>query len=119
LALLEQMEEKLREFAARRKELVKEFLAAYPVLYNPADYPPAECVEDQFSFTWQYISFGVPDQLREISTRIWQDEPEKAAEMMAEAGREIQQVLRTAMAELVKHMRDRLKDAPDGKPLRF
>ena len=39
--------------------------------------------------------------------------------MMAEAGREIQQVLRTAMAELVKHMRDRLKDGPEGKPLRF
>src|SRR5205085_2287920 len=44
---------------------------------------------------------------------------EKAAEVMAEAGREIQQVLRAAMAELVKHMRDRLKDGPDGKPLRF
>ena len=39
--------------------------------------------------------------------------------MMAEAGREIQQVLRTAMGELVKHMRDRLKDGPEGKPLRF
>ena len=38
---------------------------------------------------------------------------------MAEAGHEIQQVLRAAMAELVKHMRDRLKDGPDGKPLRF
>jgi hypothetical protein len=76
-------------------------------------------VEDQFSFIWQYISFGVPEQLREISTKIWQDEREKAAEMMAEAGREIQQVLRTAMAELVKHMRDRLKDGPDGKALRF
>jgi len=130
LALLERMEGKLREFAAHRKELVKEFLAAYPALcqdaakrlrslYNPADYPPAEYVEDQFSFIWQYISFGVPEQLREISTKIWQDEREKAAEMMAEAGREIQQVLRTAMAELVKHMRDRLKDGPDGKALRF
>jgi hypothetical protein len=130
LALLEQMEAKLREFAAGRKDLIKEFLSVYPVLcqeaakrlrslYNPADYPPAEYVEGQFSFVWQYISFGVPDQLREISTKIWHDEREKAAEMMAEAGREIQQVLRTAMAELVKHMRDRLKDGPDGKPLRF
>jgi hypothetical protein len=78
-----------------------------------------EHVAQQFTLTWQYISFGVPDQLREISTRIRQDEREKAAQVMAEAGREIQQVLRTAMAELVKHMRDRLKDGPDGKPLRF
>ena len=129
-ALLEPMEGKLREFTGERERLVGAFLTAYPglcqtaaqrlrSLYNPADYPPLEHVAQQFSFTWQYISFGVPDQLREISTRIWQDEREKAAQVMAEAGREIQQVLRTAMSELVKHMRDRLKDGPDGKPLRF
>jgi hypothetical protein len=128
--LLEQTEGKLREFGSRRQEFVKAFLAAYPVLcqeaakrlrslYNPADYPPAEFVEQQFTFIWQYISFGVPEQLHEISTKIWQDEREKAAQVMADAGQEIQQVLRTAMSELVKHMRDRLKDGPDGKPLRF
>jgi hypothetical protein len=110
--------------------LIETFLTAYPTLcqeaakrlrslYNPADYPPVEYVAQQFTLIWQYISFGVPDQLREISTKIWHDEREKAAEMMAEAGREIQQVLRTAMAELVKHMRDRLKYGPEGKPLRF
>ena len=125
LPLLEQMESKLREFAVRRKGLVEAFLTAYPTLcqeaakrlrslYNPTDYPPLEFVAQQFTLIWQYISFGVPDQLREISTKIWHDEREKAAEMMAEAGREIQQVLRTAMGELVKHMRDRLKDGPKG-----
>jgi hypothetical protein len=129
-ALLEQTEAKLRDFAARRQQLVAAFLGAYPALckeaaqrlralYNPGDYPPVEYVEQQFTFLWQYISFGVPDQLREISTKIWQEEREKAAQVMAEAGQEIQQVLRAAMAELVKHMRDRLKDGPDGKPLRF
>lgn len=130
VALLEEMEGKLRAFTSSREELVQQFLTVYPSLcqeaakrlrslYNPADYPPLENVAQQFTFTWQYISFGVPDQLREISTKIWQDEREKAAQVMAEAGREIQQVLRTAMAELVKHMRDRLKDGLDGKPLRF
>jgi hypothetical protein len=130
LPLLEQMEAKLRDFAARRHKLVAGFLEAYTrlcqdaakrlrSLYNPGDYPPVEHVQRQFTFLWQYISFGVPDQLREISTKIWQEEREKAAQVMAEAGHEIQQVLRTAMAELVKHMRDRLKDGPDGKPLRF
>ena len=130
LALLEEMEGRLRQLGARRKGLIEEFLAVYPLLcqeagkrlrslYDPSDYPPVEYVEQQFTFIWQYISFGVPDQLREISTRIWQDEREKAAQVMAEAGQEIQQVLRSAMAELVKHMRDRLKDGPDGKPLKF
>src|SRR5260370_13163529 len=123
LALLEQMEGKLREFATGRRDLIEAFLTAYPVLcqdaakrlrslYNPADYPPLEYVAQQFTLIWQYISFGVPDQLRELSTTIWHDEREKAAEMMAEAGREIQQVLPIAMGELGKHLRARLNDCP-------
>ncbi len=71
LPLLEQMEAKLREFAARRHKLVAGFLEAYPrlcqdaakrlrSLYNPGDYPPVEHVQQQFTFLWQYISFGIP-----------------------------------------------------------
>lgn len=129
-ALLEQVEGRLRKLAEDRQSLVVAFLAAYPALcheaaarlrtlYNPQDYPPIEYVRGQFGFTWQYLSFGVPDQLREISTRIWEGEREKAAQVMAEAAEEIQQVLRAAMGELVAHMRDRLKDGPEGKPLKF
>src|SRR5476649_1167479 len=114
LPLLEEMESKLREFATRRKDLIEAFLTAYPTLcqdaakrlrslYNPTDYPPLDYVAQQFSLIWQYISFGVPDQLREISTKIWHDEREKAAEMMAEAGREIQQVLQP-----IAHVLDQL-----------
>lgn len=129
-ALLEQVEGRLRKLAEDRQALVAAFLAAYPALcheaatrlrtlYNPQDYPPMEHVRGQFGFTWQYVSFGVPEQLREISTRIWEGEREKAAQVMAEAAEEIQQVLRAAMGELVAHMRDRLKDGPEGKPLKF
>jgi len=129
-ALLEQVEARLRSFASEREGLVENFLQAYPLLcheaanrlrslYNPQDYPPCEYVRQQFGFTWQYVSFGVPEQLREISTRIWEGEREKAAKMMAEAADEIQQVLRAALSELVGHMRDRLKEGPNGKPLKF
>jgi len=130
LPLLEQVEGRLRKLAEDRQSLVAALLAAYPALcheaatrlralYNPQDYPPIEYVRGQFGFTWQYVSFGVPEQLREISTRIWEGEREKAAQVMAEAAEEIQQVLRVAMGELVAHMRDRLKDGPEGKPLKF
>ena len=129
-ALLEQVEGRLRSFAGEREGLVENFLQAYPILcheaanrlrslYNPQDYPALDYVRQQFGFTWQYVSFGVPDQLREISTRIWEGERDKAAKMMAEAADEIQQVLRAALSELVGHMRDRLKEGPDGKPLKF
>jgi hypothetical protein len=83
------------------------------------DYPPVEQIRAAFGFTWRYISFGVPDQLREISTQIWAEEREKASRVMTEAVTEVQLVMRTAMADLVRHMRDRLQDSPDGKPTRF
>src|SRR5256712_13802214 len=88
-------------------------------LYNPADYPPVEDVAREFGLSWQYVSFGVPDQLKAISREVWQQEREKAAQRMAEASAEIQIVLRESMAKLVQHIADRLKEGPDGKPLRF
>lgn len=130
IAALEVVEERLRRFAADRAELVKAFLAAYPTLcqdaakrlrglYNPADYPPVDEVSREFGFSWQYVSFGVPDQLKGISREVWEQEREKAAQRMAEASSEIQQVLRQSMADLVTHMAERLKEGPDGKPLKF
>jgi hypothetical protein len=127
---LEQVEQRLRQFSTDREQLVQAFLAAYPSLcldaakrlrglYNPADYPPIGEVAREFGFSWQYVSFGVPDQLRGISQEVWEQEREKAAQRMAEASCEIQQVLRESMAKLVQHMADRLKEGPDGKPLRF
>lgn len=130
IAALETVEQRLREFASDRERLVAAFLAAYPTLcqsaatrlrglYNPADYPPAAEAVKEFGFAWQYVSFGVPDQLRAISTEVWQQERDKAAQRMAEASAEIKNVLRETMAGLVEHMAERLKEGPDGKPLRF
>jgi hypothetical protein len=130
IAALEQVEQRLRQFFIDREQLVKAFLAAYPSLcldaakrlrglYNPADYPPVDEVAREFGFFWQYVSFGVPDQLKGISQEVWEQEREKAAQRMAEASCEIQHVLRESMAKLVQHMADRLKDSAEGKPLRF
>ncbi len=130
IAALETVEYRLRQFAEDRKELVSAFITAYPSLcqdaakrlrslYNPADYPPVEDVAREFGFSWQYVSFGVPDQLKGISREVWEQEREKAAQRMAEASTKIQHVLRESMAKLVQHMADRLKEGPDDKPLRF
>jgi ElaB/YqjD/DUF883 family membrane-anchored ribosome-binding protein len=54
-----------------------------------------------------------------ISQEVWDQEREKAAQRMAEASSEIQQVLRESMGKLVQHMAERLRDGTDGKPLRF
>jgi hypothetical protein len=130
IPLIEIADEKLRKFVAQRQELVEVFLTAYPrlcaeaasrlrTLYNPLDYPPVEEVRSEFSASWQYVSYGVPEQLREVSDRMFQDERDKAAQRMSEAYTEVRQVLREAMVELVAHLRDRLTDQPDGTPQRL
>ena len=130
IGLIEAADAELGTFRAKREGLVEEFLGAYPrlckeaagrlrTLYNPLDYPPLEAVRSQFSCSWQYVSYGVPHQLREVSERMFQNEREKAAERMAEAYSEVRQVLRQAMVELVAHLRDRLTDQPDGTPQRL
>jgi hypothetical protein len=130
ITALEQVEDRLRAFQEGREELVKAFLVAYPGLcvdaakrlrglYNLADYPPVDEIAREFGFSWQYVSFGVPDQLKGISSEVWEQEREKAAQRMAEASSEIQQVLRESMARLVQHMTDRMNEGADGKPLRF
>jgi cell division septum initiation protein DivIVA len=130
LPQIETVDQKLREYAQKRLELVNAFVGAYPrlceqaaarlrTLYNPNDYPPVDIVRSHFAFSWRYISFGVPGQLKEISARIFEDEREKAGRMMAEASSEIQQVLRAALAQMVAHLRDRLADQTDGKPQRI
>jgi len=130
IPLIEAVDAKLREFQAQRQELVELFLAAYPrlceeaalrlrTLYSPLDYPPMDEVRSEFTASWQYISYGVPEQLRAVSERMFQEERDKAAERMAEAYTEVRQVLREAMVELVAHLRDRLADQPDGTPQRL
>jgi hypothetical protein len=58
LGLVETVDERLQEFKDKRGELVETFLSAYPrlcqeaagrlrTLYNPADYPPIDVVDDQ------------------------------------------------------------------------
>lgn len=130
IPLIETVDAKLREFQEKRQELVHLFLVAYPklcqeaavrlrTLYNPLDYPPADQVRTQFTASWQYVSYGVPEQLRAVSERMFQEERDKAAERMAEAYTEVRQVLREAMVELVAHLRARLTDQPDGTPQRL
>ena len=130
IGLIETVDARLHEFEAKREELVETFIAAYPrlceeaarrlrTLYNPLDYPPVAEVRSEFTCSWQYISYGVPHQLREVSERMFQDERDKAAQRMSEAYTEVRQVLREAMAELVAHMRDRLTDQANGTPQRL
>jgi hypothetical protein len=130
LGLLETVDEKLNEFREKRRVLVEVFLFAYPRLCQEA---AGDCARSITRLTihrwrkcvpaspsaWQYVSYGVPEQLREISARMFQTERDKAVQTMSEACAEVQQVMRASLLELVSHLRDRLADQPDGKPQRL
>ena len=77
------------------------------------------CRRREFGFSWQYVSFGVPDQLKGISREVWEQEREKAAQRMAEASAEIQQVFGSRWRSLSSTWPTGLKEGADGKPLRF
>ena len=130
LPLLQQVDRQLKEFSERRPELVESFVAVYPALCAqariatprparsarfPAARPRSRCV----LVSWRFISFGVPEKLREIAPELWDEERNKVAQLMTEAASEAQQVMRAAMAELVQHLADRLQTANDGKPVRL
>lgn len=128
--LIEDVDCKLHEFARERAALVDRFLDSYPtlcesmserlrVLHNPTDYPPIDMVRARFYFSWRYVAYGVPGQLKTISGRIWQEEREKAAQRFAEAQTEAQILLRESMSALVNHMLERLEASENGKPKVF
>lgn len=130
VGLIQRVDDMLKAREEEREVLVKKFLKAYPELvqqaakrlkglYNSSDYPPVKEVAKQFRFYWEYVSFGVPDKLKELSTEMWKQEREKAAKRMAEASENIQLVLRESMLQLVGKMAERLKSDPEGKPLVF
>jgi hypothetical protein len=122
IPMVPKVEAQLKAFQKDLPPLISAFIKAAKDLnsqYRAQDYPSVAELKQQFSFGWRYISFGVPDKLKSISAAMWEEEREKASQRMKEAAVEIQQVMREAMLQLVKHMADRLKEDKEGKPLTF
>lgn len=130
IPLVEEVETSLRTFRAKRDQLIDVFMLAYPELckkaqealrevWNPRDYPEGDEVRGKFTFSWQYLEFGIPGRLRAISKALFDSEKEKAANVMRDAAEQVQQVMRATLAEMVEHLRERLTPETDGKPKIF
>lgn len=127
---VEQVTNRLKEYASQREALVDAFIDAYPrlcreaaaslrSLYNAKDYPPADYVRSKFHFSYQYLSFGTPEGLEDVNREIFAEEREKAATVLRDATSEARDFMRATVAELVTHLRDRLTPDADGKPKRL
>jgi hypothetical protein len=124
--LIEEVDDSLRERDADRNRLVDQFVAEYDDLLNEArrplgalfdagDYPTAEETRAYFGMRWNYLSLSTPGSLKELSPKLFQEERRKIGEKMQESYEEWRTILRVAMADLVKRLRESLQPGPDGK----
>lgn len=126
LGLVEEVDDKLREFQEQRELRIQAFLDVYPAkveqarsrlraLYNPADYPDVGQVRQAFSLEYRYLTMNVPDSLGAL----YQRERNKAMADVQSEVEEIKLALRMSFAGLVDHAAERLQSGTDGKKMVF
>lgn len=86
------------------------------ILYNEADYPSLIELESRFSFSWQFLSFALPDSLPDSLAK---REQENFLKNLQEGREECMQALRVGFAALIDRATERLQERPDGKRLKF
>jgi len=115
------VDEKFREFEKERELLVDAFVKAYPGLikkaekelddtFNAGDYLPQKYVKGKFTFRYQYLNFGTPGKLKEVSPELFRNEQAKTQESWKEALDEARGILRAALLQLVTHLAERLEE---------
>jgi len=122
---LEQVDDILETWRARRDVAVDDFLRVYSAavedarrklgdLYDPTDYPPPDDVFEAFRVRVSYSAWGTPARLKALSVKIWRREQERSARELREAADEVRQGMRLELRRLVAHLLDVLAPAPDG-----
>jgi hypothetical protein len=128
--LISEVDTKLAIYQANRERLIERFLLAYPqriaearerlgAQFKGTDYPPKEALKAAFRVDFSYFTFETPQSLAGISKELFDREKDKAREVWQQAQDDMREAMRACFAELVDHMRDRLKTADDGKPRIF
>jgi len=124
LSEVENFEAKLKEETAKMQALIKDFCDAYPKRkdearaalngqYREDDYPTVEDMPGRFSITWNWIAFGVPENL---PAELRASEAAKIEQQFKDAETEIMSALREGFGKIVKHVTDRLgEETKDGE----
>lgn len=121
------------EHEVLRTGLVEAFKAAYPAirdkallllgpLGDPKEYPPVEEVGEYFYFTYNFVTFDVPEMLKGLDVEMAAQQAKSHEKRMKDATEEIQQMRRALMLALVQKLQVELAggtDAETGKEKRF
>lgn len=130
LTLVEQVDREFAAYKECRDVEVALFVASYAKcrdearerlgpLYCQSDYPEETELLDAFRVVGRFWSFDAPAALSGISEELWEREKARVEAEWRQAAVEVQEALRLAMADLVGHLAERLKDTPDGKRQRI
>jgi hypothetical protein len=137
---IEKVTKRLNEFQDERKTKIEAFIAVYPnliaqaelrlrELFNPGDYPGTKIIDGQaaavdgyenilraqFALEWNYVTFGTPDVLAEVSQELFNEERAKMNAQWNEAQEMVQDLLRVRVQEMVQGMKGKLQAGADGK----
>ncbi|HUD74848.1 MAG TPA: hypothetical protein VMQ76_07235 [Terracidiphilus sp.] len=80
--------------------------------FRATDYPTATELAEQFGLQWYWIAFTTPEAL---PPELRAAEEAKMKEQIADAGEQIIDAMRTALAGLIAHAVDKLTPGADGK----
>jgi len=113
-----------------RTGLVEKFAGVYPALYDRAkvmlgplfksdDYPTPQNVGSAFAFTYCYVTFDIPGDLKEIDGVIYQKQIEQRGAIMKSAASEINRVKCATMQAVLDKFKDELSPGDEGKSKKF
>lgn len=127
IANVPEVNAEIESLRVRRNALIDKFIASYPEkveaalvrlghLGNRSDYPSPEAMRDLFVFETEYVTFGTPAALKQISVEFFQQEEARAREKWTEAGEQMKGMLVAEFSALIGHAADKLVPAGPGEP---
>tara|TARA_R110000868_G_scaffold188768_3_gene431559 strand:+ start:14275 stop:15405 length:1131 start_codon:yes stop_codon:yes gene_type:complete len=112
------------------RKLVEALVASYPSqitpeavnlgpLYNERDYAAVETLMGRFTFGYEWLSFGVPEELKQFDVRIYEKAKLKAQETWKEIEANGVLLLRQTVSDLVSTLTDSLTPKDSGEKKKF
>lgn len=113
-----------------RAALVDKFAEVYPALYTTAkaelgplfkseDYPAPAHVKDAFGFTYGFVTYGVPEELKEFDGEGYQAQITKRESIYRTAAEEINRMRRAVFAALLGKLEAELAPGETGTKKTF
>lgn len=128
--LLAETDEAIRKYVVEREALVDKFMSAYDKAketaktklgpqFDPTDYPDAATVRATFGVSFQYLEFGAPQGLADLSPELYERERAKAEAQWTAALEEGRKLLYTELEELTGKLLERLTPGENGERKTF